>query len=348
MNPSVQILVGDAREKLKELPSRSVHCVVTSPPYWNLRDYGVEGQMGLEQTPEEFVESMVSLFYEVSRVLRVDGTCWINIGDTYLDGKLLGIPWRLALALQDACWNLRADIIWHKPNPVPEPDRGRPTVAHEYLFLLTQSRKYYYDATAIREASAEANSEPYVLGQNPGADEDRLGSGFRKNSPSMTHPAGRNKRTVWSIPTEPCPDAHFATFPRKLVEPCILAGTSGHGCCPECGAPWKRVVEYSPEYQERLGSSWHDHSDDLGRGQRGAPPAFRGGPALVTKGWEPTCEHGLEPIPCTVLDPFGGSGTTGEVALSLGRSAVLIELNPEYVKLIERKTAQQRLPLFGG
>ena len=235
---------GDCIKVLKELPEKSVQCVITSPPYWGLRDYQIEGQMGLEATLEEYVAKMIDVFREVRRVLRDDGVVFLNVGDSYLSqqGKgfpgtgqvklpedsrnikmkrpaglkpkdLCGIPWRLALALQAEGWYLRSDIIWAKPNPMPESVTDRPTKSHEYVFLLTKKPRYFYDANAVRENSHEHST------------------------------TGRNKRTVWIIPTESFPGAHFATFPTALVIPCILAGTSEKGCCPGCGAPWKRVVE---------------------------------------------------------------------------------------------------------
>ena len=384
----VQILLGDCRERLKELPSNSIHCVVTSPPYWGLRDYGVDGQIGLERSVDEFLAVMVDVFRQVRRVLRDDGTCWMNLGDTYCNGgapkkhggmghvsggqkklqemkgmvyhphrldtgnikpkDLIGIPWRTALALQNDGWYLRSDIIWHKPNPVPEPDRGRPTVAHEYLFLLTKSPKYYYDTDAIREVKGdEPTPEDYAagLGSNLGADSLRWSAGYKKISHNLIHPGGRNKRTVWTISTEGFPGAHFATFPQKLVEPCILAGTSAKGACGECGAPYRRVTEPSPEYQERLGAGWHDHQGDLEKGQRGTPAAFNG-LTRITIGWS-GCGCNAPVVPCRVLDPFNGAGTTGVVARRLMRHYVGIELNPEYAEMAEQRLLGD-MPLFNS
>ena len=311
MTPNLTILCGDVIDKLRELPDESVHCCVTSPPYWGLRDYATEGQLGLEKTPEEYVAKMVEVFREVRRVLRKDGTLWLNLGDSYAGGgnnrgnnsplfdkqasnfgatgqvgirdvpdglkpkDLVGIPWRVAFALQADGWWLRSDIIWAKPNPMPESVTDRPTKSHEYLFLLTKSANYFYDAEAIKEGAEQS----------------------------------RNKRSVWTVATAPYPEAHFATYPPDLVKPCILAGTSAKGCCAKCGS-------YRNETK--------------------------------TIGWQPTCECWLlnilpspnsDPVitPCTVLDPFAGSGTTGAVALELGRSAILIELNPKYVELIRRR-----------
>ncbi len=380
MITDLEIKIGDCREVLKTLPAESVQTVVTSPPYWGLRDYGVDGQIGLEKSVDEFLSVMVDVFREVRRVLRPDGTLWMNLGDTYTSGNrktyaadktfnsarahddrpptptglkpkdLIGIPWRTALALQADGWWLRSDIIWHKPNPVPEPDRGRPTVAHEYMFLLTKSERYFYDTDAIREKSGDEPSwEEYQagLGSNLGCDSHRWSAGYKKVSHELTHPNGRNKRTVWTIPTQGFPGAHFATFPPKLVEPCILAGTSAKGACSSCGAPWKRIVEFSEEYKAKLGESWNDHQDDLGKGQRGIPSAFRGAPARITKGWKPGCECNADVVPCTVLDPFNGAGTTGLVAKRLFRNYVGIELNPDYAEMAKQRI-QDDMPLFNA
>lgn len=299
---AVRILIGDARERLKELPDGSVHMCVTSPPYFGLRDYGVEGQMGLEATPAEFVSGMVDLFREVRRVLRDDGTLWLNIGDSYASdtkwggstsGKhvraqhgdtgigrrrtasglphknLIGIPWRLAFALQDDGWVLRQDIIWSKPNPMPESVQDRCTKAHEYLFLLSKGPRYRFDADAIAEpATGEApgNKKATKGGRayDAGASEHRTAANLHHIGARET----RNKRSVWTVTAEPFPEAHFATYPPALVEPCILAGSPKGG---------------------------------------------------------------------TVLDPFGGAGTTGMVADRLGRDAILIELNPEYAAMAESR-----------
>lgn len=352
--PEVTTLIGDCRERLKTLPGKSVHCVVTSPPYWALRDYGVEGQIGSEPTLNEFLIVMADVFMEVHRVLRDDGTLWLNLGDTYIDKQLQGVPWRTALMLQAHGWILRSDIIWNKPNPVPEPNRGRPTVAHEYIFLFSKSKKYFYDNDAIRDPrEVETDWDTYnaSLGSNQGADADREKRGYQKCSHNQVHPNGAQKRTVWKVGTKGFPGAHFATFPPELIDPCVKAGTSVAGCCPHCGAPWQRVSEMTEAYKARVGKGWHNHQDDIKVGQRGVPSAFRGGPARVTTGFEPTCacEHTQdETLPCTVLDPFGGSGTTGEVALNNGQNAILIELNPEYKKFIDERTAQKRLNLFTG
>ncbi|MBA4993239.1 site-specific DNA-methyltransferase [Pseudomonas aeruginosa] len=323
------IHVGDCLHELQTLPDESVHCCITSPPYFGLRDYGVDGQIGLEQTPAEFVARLVEVFREVRRVLRDDGTLWVNMGDSYAGGgggnysksvkqtghgehitnvrnrggwldsagvkakDLMGIPWRLAFALQDDGWYLRQDIIWHKPNPMPESVRDRCTKAHEYLFLLTKSPRYYFDQDAILEPcspNTHARLSQAVQDQigsaraNGGVRSDRpmkaVGRKFdpakgNKNNASFDAamaimPEKRNKRSVWTVPTAGFKGAHFATFPPDLIRPCVLSG------------------------------------------------APRGG---------------------LVLDPFGGAGTTALVAMQEGRRSVLLELNPEYASIARHRLA---------
>jgi DNA modification methylase len=365
-----EILLGDCAQVLPTLEPASVQCCVTSPPYWGLRDYGtatweggndgcdhvdklnlkrdnpggglslsldttrgtqtstissaiqfrescrkcgarrIDQQLGLESTPEEYISNMVAVFRAVWQVLRDDGTLWLNLGDSYatsnpvgrrddkyrfdlLDGSftlnarknsglkpkdLCGIPWRVAFALQADGWYLRSDIIWHKPNPMPESVTDRPTKSHEYIFLLTKSERYFYDADAIREpteAKWEESHYKYYRGKGKAVastDPDRLDKGIageRFGANGDFYGQHRNKRSVWTIPTQPYADAHFATFPEDLVKPCILAGS-------------------------RLGD--------------------------------------------IVIDPFAGSGTTGKVAIELGRRAILIELNPAYVELAQART----------
>jgi DNA modification methylase len=338
-----RVLIGDCIESMRTLPDKSVQMCVTSPPYYGLRDYGVDGQIGLEETPAEFIARLVEVFREVRRVLRDDGTAWVNMGDSYaskpngpagLGGHnsdaphvavrtanarrsskipagfkhkdLMGMPWRLAFALQDDGWYLRQDIIWHKPNPMPESVRDRCTKAHEYIFLLNKSSKYFYDQSAILEqcspnthnrlsqdvlaqiGSDRANGgaktngnmkavarKPNGVGWGHGTDNKERCRGRIKDNESMDSalaimPSERNKRTVWTVPTHSFKGAHFATFPPDLIRPCILAG------------------------------------------------APRGG---------------------VVLDPFGGAGTTAVVAMQEGRKSILCELNPDYAAMAERRIA---------
>lgn len=294
-----QLLQGDNRQVLRTLPDQSVHCIVTSPPYFDLRDYGVDGQIGLEATPAAYVAELVTVFRECWRVLRDDGTLWVNLGDSYIgsansggdgnrgDGgipyqvkglppkKMMGlqpknlmmIPHRVAMALQADGWIVRADIVWAKPNPMPESVTDRPTKAHEYIFLLTKSQRYYYDADAVKEPASfmgsrtwderKADGEPMRYGLASAAAVGAVG-GFKNDS------GYRNRRSVWTVATQPYPGAHFATFPPALIEPCILAG------CLEGG---------------------------------------------------------------TVLDPFNGSGTTGAVACAHNRNYIGIDLSAAYIEL---------------
>ena len=545
------------------MPDGSVHCCVTSPPYFGLRDYKVEGQDGLEKSPEEYVARMVEVFREVRRALRDDGVLWLNLGDSYAgrgkDGSfrpqnadfnpyqantrraitpdnckpkdLIGIPWMLAFALREpyytgkmrderdrvwmaamvdaegsicgteyqtgdrtktnlyitvtntstaiiekcdrifpqeakhiyekkngasdrVCYRwdvermdtkalfireiypylvakrkqailgytflemqrgleskkkgylaaqheqrswlmaslaklnggddvdlpswvieppsptepgfyLRKDIIWHKPNPMPESVLDRPTSAHEYIFLLSKSPRYFYDAFAVRtqnkdpkdtlrrlyeDHTDQAKTNPDALhnGLRQRTDKQRRHSqrhaGFNDRWDRMEKAEqmsqGANLRDVWSMATEPFKEAHFATFPVELPSKCIKAGTSEHGVCPECGAPWKRIIEKSGG---STGHSWNDHREDGVIGQR-AENAAKGGNGYAVKesGWLPGCTHGLNPIPATVLDPFSGAATTGVACLRLGRDYVGIELNPEYIEMSLRRIEKER------
>ena len=243
------ILEGDALSQLRTLPSETVQTCVTSPPYWGLRDYGTEGQLGLEDTPEDYCDKMVQVFCEVRRVLREDGTLWLNLGDSYastfaggLKSKdLCGIPWMVAFALRTDGWYLRSDIIWHKPNPMPESVTDRPTKAHEYIFLFSKSQKYYYDNSAIKEPVADSTigRKPVDFGGEKGRNyqPDSTDPNFRNGKDQwgrtfdyrISCKNGRNKRTVWTVAAKGYKDAHFATFPDDLIKPCILAGSPRRG-----------------------------------------------------------------------------------------------------------------------
>jgi len=365
------ILNGDVIDCLRSLPDCSVQCAVTSPPYWGLRDYGVEGQIGLEPTPGEYVEKMIEVFREVKRVLRDDGTLWLNLGDSYAsawacgrrnvvgngsmeNGKrdsrpnrvsgdikekdMVGIPWRVAFALQADGWYLRSDIIWSKPNPMPESVTDRPTKSHEYVFLLSKSARYFYDADAVREGCGVWKGTDFL----PTSDKDLAGNektsatnGSLNNRTDAVR-MGRNRRTVWEIATQPTPEAHFATFPEALVEPCIKAGTSERGCCPMCGAPWRRVVEREvtgiPHYNSKSNGR-----TDCQYGECATTTLRATARDTKTVCWQPSCTCGDNPVPCVVLDPFGGSGTVAKVARDLGRSSISCELNPEYVKIAKKR-----------
>ena len=353
---TVRVLTGDVFERLSELPDKSVHCAVTSPPYWGLRDYGVAGAIGLEPTFDEHLDVMVRVFREVRRVLRHDGTCWLNYGDAYNagttakrpksgdvdvggwwngsndDGRrvkardlkpkdLLMMPARIALALQSDGWWPRSEIIWHKVNPMPESVRDRPTSAHEKMYLLTKAARYFYDADAVRTEAPERNNN------------DRKPASWPTSA--QYNGQGANLRNVWTFATEPYRDAHFAVMPTAIVEPCIQAGTSEKGCCEQCGKPWVRLTE--PAQGGSMGQSWHDHRDDNMRGQRGTHCDGRAYRRGKTRGWSPACDCTADTVPCTVLDPFGGSGTVGLVADRLGRDAILIELNPDYADMARER-----------
>ena len=292
-------------QKLKEIPDKYINTCVTSPPYWGLRDYGVAGQIGLEKTPEEYVNKIVQVFREVRRVLRDDGTLWLNLGDSYaasgadrtaeqIAGKsckltgiksalaagkqqnkvvgklkpkdLVGIPWMVAFALRADGWYFRQDIIWHKPNPMPESVKDRCTKAHEYIFLLSKSQKYYYDQEAIREPDNPDGRKQTIRKQTDRYNNNLLNT-FQDNE-HQRWTGTRNKRSVWTVSTKPFPGSHFATFPPDLIEPCILAGSPKDGI---------------------------------------------------------------------VLDPFFGAGTTGIVSLKNGRYYIGIELNPEYAEMAENR-----------
>jgi DNA modification methylase len=263
------------------------------------------------------------------------------------------MPARVALALQADGWWLRSDIVWSKPNPMPESVTDRPTRAHEYLFLLTKAERYYYDADAIKE-DVTGNTHSRGPNHHEMPKQSEPGSGVRYNSSFEAATWGpvssRNKRSVWEIATEPYPEAHFATFPQKLVEPCILAGTSERGVCPDCAAPWERVVERVDTRQRQkmtdgwdTGSGGHGtiHRDGREKGELGVPVT-----ANLTTGWRPTCDCGREDtVPATVLDPFAGSGTVAFVAQRLGRRAIGIDLSAEYLALAEKRMRGQTLPM---
>jgi DNA modification methylase len=230
---TARVLVGDVRTRLGELPDGSVQTCVTSPPYWGLRDYGQGDQIGLEPSPEEYVEQMVDVFREVRRVLADDGTLWLNLGDSYGPGKqLIGIPWRVALALQADGWVLRQDIIWNKPNPMPESVKDRCTKAHEYVFLMSKVSRYKYDQAAIAERSLRPGAVGIIGGQKarrepPISESDpRYRGGSEQWGRSVEVGSRRNRRSVWTTASRPFPGAHFAVMPEALVEPCILAGSS--------------------------------------------------------------------------------------------------------------------------
>lgn len=234
-----QILHGDAVEVMRQLPDTSINCIVTSPPYYRQRDYHIPSQIGNEPTPEKYIEALKHVFNEAQRVLRDDGTLWLNLGDKYQNGDLLGMPWRVALALKDDGWILRSDMIWHKPNAMPSSVKNRPTTAHEYIFLFCKLKDYFYDIDAVREPHVTFSQKSRMkggrnhFGKVNGTPEQGKNSGNANlhdgRWDQAFHPKGRNRRTVWEIPLSKYRDAHFAVFPEKLVELCIRAG------CPQAG-----------------------------------------------------------------------------------------------------------------
>ena len=356
-------------------------------------------QLGLEQTPEEYVANMVLVFREVWRVLRDDGTLWLNLGDSYNgsgkgangDGSagkagdinsgskgtqqgtftksdviglkpkdLVGIPWRVALALQADGWWLRQDIIWHKPNPMPESVTDRCTKAHEYIFLLTKSAKYFYDSEAVKEPVSEVSlkraeygwdcDRPSTKNASMGGDGIHVG----KMGTRFVNPTGRNKRSVWTVTTKPFRGAHFATFPPDLIEPCILAG-SATKCCAVCGAPWERVVERVAATSKKCPKTDTMYQAQGGTGEKKTGTIGMSGGGRIdgysnTLGYQPTCECGGETQPSMVLDPFSGAGTTGAVAVQHGRRYIGIELNPDYLEMSRKRIQLVRdsitIPLF--
>jgi len=388
--PAFELLQGDCLQQLATLPAASVQCCVTSPPYWGLRDYGTAGQLGLEATPDEYVANMVAVFSAVRRVLRDDGTLWLNLGDSYNGSSgsggatqkqttnagsfhnagirlapglkpkdLVGIPWRVAFALQADGWYLRQDIIWHKPNPMPESVTDRCTKAHEYIFLLTKSARYYYDNEAVKEPVSEVSLKRAEYGwdcDRPSTKNASMGGNgihTEKMGERFVNPAGRNKRSVWTVTTKPFKGAHFATFPPDLIEPCILAGTSQRGECPKCGKAWVRVTEredkrHWTERNEYTKTSRYALGDN-GSGRNDGRADFKSA-GFITGGWRAQCECGLEPVPQIVLDPFSGAGTTGVVAVQHGRRYVGIELNPDYLEMSRKRIQLVRdsltVPMF--
>jgi DNA modification methylase len=393
---SVRFLHGHVVDQLAALPERSIHCVVTSPPYFSLRDYHLEpqvwgdgwrGSLGLEDTVDRYVAHLVQVFAAVWRVLRDDGTLWLNLGDGYFGGgyanhkingpawydaasldkrrsrqqdliranpqlkpkDLIGMPWRIAFALQAAGWWLRSEIIWAKPNPMPESVEDRPTRSHEQVFLLAKREHYYFDSEAIREPASQnshgGGREHALRYCDRAGRHDGMGGNLSRGIPAGI--SGRNCRSVWTITTAPFAEAHFATFPPALVEPCLLAGTSEKGCCVTCGAPYARVVERSypspfAEKSERNRGGRTDGYTTIGGGQHEWDQYIR----PQTIGWRPTCTCQTDQVtPCVVLDPFCGAGTTLLVAQRLGRDAIGIDLNATYLDLARRRVAAD-MPLF--
>lgn len=397
---SYTIVRADARHI--PLADKSVHCVVTSPPFFGLRDYGVDGQIGLERSVDLYMGQLMTVFQEVWRVLRDDGTCWVEIGDSYAGSwggysdiksdikrgqgnsyarpayndllfvpptatapgikpknKIL-IPFRFAIAMQDAGWYVRQDIIWHHINCMPESVRDRCTTAHSYIFLLTKSERYYYDAEAIKELTtgtvhdrgAGNNPKAHTPGANSRIFIDRdvqhssrpikQNAGF---SEAITaHILMRNKRSVWAIPSEPSSRDHYAAFPTEIPRLCMLAGTSAKGVCSQCGKQYVRIVE-----RKRYGH-WHSHSKNLEKGNRIEQDAIRNKNYIPpqTIDWQPSCQcQNAGSVLPVVLDPFSGSGTTVLVADRMGRYGIGLDLSTKYCDMAQARCLEDT-PLFAS
>ncbi len=308
------------------------------------------GQFGLEPTVQMYVAHAVEVFREVRRVLRNDGTCWVEIGDSFStqavggprEKNLMLVPQRLAISLQDDGWIVRSIVIWHRPNPMPEGVRDRPTQSHSYILMLTKGPRYFFDAEPLRQHNPRADETFKVYGNKGelGARVARADAG----RPIVQNPNGSNPKSVWTLPPKGYPGAHFATFPESLPERCILASTSEKGACPKCGAPWERIT--SCDYVVHRSSNIQEQPKQAGKVLTGASSERGFVVAAATRvsatlGWEPACSCGESAtVPCTVLDPFAGSGTTLAVAKRLGRASVGIEMNPMYVSLIRQRVAE--------
>lgn len=343
----INVLIGDCREVLKTLPVKSVHCCVTSPPYYKLRRYCTPGtpeadkEIGQEQTPEGYISDLVEIFREVKRVLRDDATLFINIKDCYdKNHELRGIPWKLAFALKDDGWRLIQEIIWEKPNCMPESVTKRCTNSHESIFLFAKSKNYYFDHVAIKEPLKRPDEgqrkTPAVFGGRDKFLLTKEHSRLHSGNPYLgTEDGNRNKRSVWTVPTKAYKAAHFAAFNIDLIDPCLKAGTSEHGVCSECGSPYIRVTEKTGHTEH---GGYRKRADAPGA-EVSPSSVFRTGLITTTQtiGWEQSCSCDAPSIPATVLDPFGGSGTVGQWCNQNNRNAILIELNPEYKPLIEER-----------
>lgn len=463
-----RILQGDVIEQLRAQPANSVHCVITSPPYWGLRRYGESSdEIGREPTLAAYVTHMVEVFREFRRVLRPDGVLFINIGDSYANDTKWGgatggkhvaglhgdtgvgrerrhsglkpkdrclIPQRLIIALQDDGWWVRDEIIWHKPNGMPFSGTDRTTPAHEPIYMLTKSARYFYDHIAIQEPAKASSIERLGQNINAQAGSARANGGEKSNgamkavqfggskyrdghtksgnewNPSRAYSFKRttkeadvpeqqarqhredrdntlynitaNKRSVWTVATGAFSEAHFATFPPDLIEPMVLAGTSERGCCPTCGAPFRRVIDrtFIPQGDVSLDKGMRGAGDQKPMDETNGWQNFpRGTTDARTAGWYPTCRctgtpplrdlpdddgdaelginssrekalsaaRDLPAVPCIVMDPFNGAGTTGLVALQHGRRYLGIELYPEYVEMTHRRLAGVQPKLIG-
>jgi DNA modification methylase len=401
-----RIIQGDCIAGMRTLPDGCIQTCITSPPYFALRDYsGGKEEIGQEDTVEGYVQKMVEVFREVRRILRDDGTVWLNLGDSYMSAKgcspppqtlgkgaadgqpkdfvppnrkdqkglkdkdLIGIPWRVAFALQADGWYLRQDIVWSKPNPMPESVTDRCTKSHEYIFLLSKKKHYYFDHEVIREPAAlttharslrgvsdthknvdGAPGQPPHSMNKPRTNARAFGAKVQEGTKrgdvgnTFVDTGKRNKRSVWTITTKPFRGAHFATYPKDLITPCVLAGTSEHGCCSKCGAPWERQVESTRIARNELPPEDPRYRPNTYKGAYGEinGKGDAGYNSTKTLGWAASCKcKDAEVVPCTVFDPFTGSGTTAVVALQHGRNYIGTELNPQYIKIAESRIADE-------
>ena len=344
------IHTGDAVDTLAELPESSVHMVMTSPPYFGLRDYGVDGQIGLEESLDEYIEELVDVFRGVRRVLRPDGSAWLNLGDSYDGGKnKMLVPHRVAIALQDDGWIVRNDVTWAKPNPMPQSVKDRLNDTTEQVFHLVPEPDYFYDLDAIREPHTERSIER--MGEGPvNADTDGRGTNDDPNPDQLCDPAGKNPGDVFEVTTKPFPEAHFAVYPPELVEKPLKA-TCPPKVCAACGSPYEREVERkTPTWDDvrdsRRELEFTDQDETTGM-RRGSPAAQMRGPDYNEwksnnpdefKGWTPTCDCDTDATEARIaLDPFAGAGTTCLVAKRHGRRFIGVDLNEEYVAMAQKR-----------
>lgn len=362
MSKEYDLLLGNNLELLGQLEPKSVHTAITSPPYFpSIRDYGAKptlwfdgwiGCLGNETDPQKYCEHLVDIFRSLKRALRDDGTLWVNIGDSFAKNNkfrefgikqkdIFGIPWMFAFAMRTDGWYLRNDHIWNKPDCMPDSAQDRFVRSHEYLFQFAKTDKYYFDHQAVREPASDVSLKRIAqknFANQKGGEKDYGKTGVnksrsaRKAIENFARNPGRNKRTVWNIPTARLKENHFAAFPTKLPEICLLASTSAKGCCTSCGSPWIRVVD-----KERIATrpALENKNDDSAKANRDPQRHIT---IMNTAGWKPSCDCNIEDVqPCTVLDPFNGAGSTGVAAVAAGRRYIGIELVPEYVDISKRR-----------
>ena len=327
------IHIGDAEATLADMPADAVHMCMTSPPYFGLRDYGEDGQIGLEESLDAYIDELVAVFREVRRVLRPDGVAWLNLGDSYgPDKQKQLVPHRVAIALQDAGWVVRNDVTWVKPNPMPSSVKDRLNTTTEQVFMLAPNPDYWFDLDAIRAEHADRSIER--MSEGPvNADTDGRGTNDALEPDQLCDPAGKNPGDVFEVTTKPFPEAHFAVYPPELVEKPLKA-TCPPKVCAECGSPYEREVEVEREnYGERA-----DRVEATGGAVDGGVGKNFPDTSREFEGWTPTCDCDTDATePGVALDPFAGAGTTALVAKDHGRRFVGIDLNPEYVAMAQKR-----------